>query len=698
MFVRCVLRAFAALCLLAGSVATATTNITFTRDEVAQMAALWETDCITISPLANTQYPTYTSNWQYIFPHTTISADGDIHTDMAVNSSGTGSSGNNTGEAPIICEVTNATTTQLSYLDSPTGDAAIFRGIFRLYTEHLGERHFELHPVTELDRWNGVSFTKDTDYHLNVASVADGATHTTSTLTGLIDGSETMSAAIETDNSHVDFVLPSPSVNYVQYDGTVLSPVTTDSTSSYFLVQPNLVPTAILRCRLVANSAAASSAAGLVANQTVTVNALTRTDMQAVGSQIASMSAGQSKTFPRPVELITLGLPAIGPTPTPSPTATPSGSSVANTASLPMSGASNGEGTGIPYPSTINLNGVPGTITSVSVTLNKLTHSFPEDLDILLVGPQGQNVMLMSDVGGSRGISKVNLTFSDSASSALGTGTIRSGTYLPTNLNPSGDKDAFPAPAPPKPFGSTMSIFHGTDPNGTWKLFVLDEFTSGSGSIGGGWSITIGTELAPPTSAVSRKNHGFAGNFDVNLPLIGTPGIESRYGGAAGNYQMVATFAAPVTFNSASVTSGAGSVVNASSSGNQITVNLTGVTTAQKIVVTIFGVNDGVNTGSVAIPMSILVGDTNTDGFVDAIDVAQTKSQSGTAVSSLNFREDVNVDSFIDSTDTSLVKSRSGGSLPTKTIPARESDDFESLIDKRRDIHDRTFVPRMNHE
>src|SRR5690349_13554805 len=98
MFVRCALRAFAALCLLIGSIATATTNITFTRDEVAEMAALWETDCSTISALANSQYPTYNSNWQYIFPHSTISADGDIHTDMAVDSSGTGSAGNNTGE------------------------------------------------------------------------------------------------------------------------------------------------------------------------------------------------------------------------------------------------------------------------------------------------------------------------------------------------------------------------------------------------------------------------------------------------------------------------------------------------------------------------------------------------------------------------------------------------------------------------
>jgi len=67
------------------------TTITFTRAEVAQMAALWETDTIAISPLANSQYPTYTTNWQYIFPHTNISTDGDVHAEMAVDSAGSGS-------------------------------------------------------------------------------------------------------------------------------------------------------------------------------------------------------------------------------------------------------------------------------------------------------------------------------------------------------------------------------------------------------------------------------------------------------------------------------------------------------------------------------------------------------------------------------------------------------------------------------
>ena len=289
------------------------------------MALLWETDTLTVSPLADAQYPAYgTSAWQYIFPHSNISADADVHTDMAVDSSGTGSSGNNTGASPIVCEVINATSTQLTHLQSLGATRATFRGIFRFYTEHGNERHFELHPLLGLYTWNGSAFVLDTDYHSNIDTDANGTTHSNTTLTGVIDGSQTVTATIENDNTKVDFSFPSPSVNYVQYKGIALSAVASDATSSYFLFRPDLVPTTTLRCRLIANTGAANAAAGLSVNQVVTVNALTRTDMGYVSSQIAAMTAGQTATFPRIVELIVLGLPGLAPpTPTPTATATP---------------------------------------------------------------------------------------------------------------------------------------------------------------------------------------------------------------------------------------------------------------------------------------------------------------------------------------------------------------------------------------
>src|SRR5437016_8039235 len=91
------------------------TVMTNTRPEIAQMAGLWEVDSVQISPLANAQYPTFTATWEYIVPHTSFSADGDIHNNMAVDSSGAGSTGNNGGTAsPIVAEIINATQAQLT--------------------------------------------------------------------------------------------------------------------------------------------------------------------------------------------------------------------------------------------------------------------------------------------------------------------------------------------------------------------------------------------------------------------------------------------------------------------------------------------------------------------------------------------------------------------------------------------------------
>src|SRR5207249_7841118 len=115
---------------------------------------------------------------------------------------------------------------------------------------------------------------------------------------------------------------PSPSVNYVQYDGVALSGLLSDSVSFYFWFRPNLVPSATVRCRVLTNTPAATSATGLSSNLAITVNALTRTDMLVISNQIASLVANQSSTLPRPVELITLAL--TGPSAAPYLTVSPS--------------------------------------------------------------------------------------------------------------------------------------------------------------------------------------------------------------------------------------------------------------------------------------------------------------------------------------------------------------------------------------
>ena len=167
-----------------------------------------------------------------------------------------------------------------------------------------------------------------------------------------------------------------------------------------------------------------------------------------------------------------------------------------------------------------------------------------------------------------------------------------------------------------------------------------------------------------PTLVVSRKIHGGTPR-DITLPLTGNSGIECRSGGATNDYQVVYTFPSAVTFNNAGITAGAGILSSSSGSGTTtVTVNLTGVTNAQRITVTLQAVSDGTNTGNLDIPMAVLVGDVTGNGSVNSTDVSLTKLQSGQAVTNANFREDVNASGSINATDVSLVKLKTGTALP----------------------------------
>ena len=169
-----------------------------------------------------------------------------------------------------------------------------------------------------------------------------------------------------------------------------------------------------------------------------------------------------------------------------------------------------------------------------------------------------------------------------------------------------------------------------------------------------------------PLAAVSRKTHGSAGTFDINLPLSGNVGVECRSGGPTNDYRIVLTFGDAVTFTGASVTSGIGSVSSSSGSGTTTVIaDLTGVANAQKITLTLTNVNNGLSTMAVNVPMGVLLGDTSGNGIVNATDVSQTKSRSGQAIDASNFRSDVNLNNSINGTDVSTIKSKVGTALPS---------------------------------
>ena len=148
-----------------------------------------------------------------------------------------------------------------------------------------------------------------------------------------------------------------------------------------------------------------------------------------------------------------------------------------------------------PYPSNISVSGLQGKLAKVSVTLNKINHSFPGDIDVLLGSPDGKTLVLMSDVGSSGRLTDVTLNFSDAGAANLPTNAqITAGTYKPTdNDSQPGDLDNFPAPAPTASPGDELADFNGIDPNGTWSLYIVDDAGGDSGMVSGGWSISIQT-------------------------------------------------------------------------------------------------------------------------------------------------------------------------------------------------------------
>jgi hypothetical protein len=174
-------------------------------------------------------------------------------------------------------------------------------------------------------------------------------------------------------------------------------------------------------------------------------------------------------------------------------------------------------------------------------------------------------------------------------------------------------------------------------------------------------------------SVVSRKTHGGAGTFDVDLPLIGrSGGIESRTGGPNGDYTLVFNFVNPLTsVGSATVTRGIGTIASSSidvsdPTGSTYLVNLTGVNNAQAISVSLNNVTDstGVSSSAISTQVGVLLGDVNASGRVDAADVSLVRQQTLQPITSSNFREDINVSGRIDAADVSIVRQETLTSLP----------------------------------
>lgn len=103
-----------------------------------------------------------------------------------------------------------------------------------------------------------------------------------------------------------------------------------------------------------------------------------------------------------------------------------------------------------------------------------ITHTWDSDIDVTLISPDGTEVDLTSDNGGS-GDDYTSTVFRDDATEAITAGSAPfTGTYLPEQA---------------------LTTFNGIDANGDWILRVCDDASGDTGTLNS-WSITFD---APPT-------------------------------------------------------------------------------------------------------------------------------------------------------------------------------------------------------
>ncbi|GCL41010.1 beta strand repeat-containing protein [Dolichospermum planctonicum] len=236
-----------------------------------------------------------------------------------------------------------------------------------------------------------------------------------------------------------------------------------------------------------------------------------------------------------------------------------------NFISIPDGGASD------PYPSIINVSGISGSLTKLTVTLTNLNHAWTNDIDVLLVSPTGANSILMSDVGGSSDLTNVTLTFDATATSSLSDfDAISSGTYRPTNFDFDGfdDPDFFDSPAPAGPYNTDFSVFNGTDPNGEWRLYIVDDTRGDMGNVDGGWSLSIEAEEGIIDG--NDSNNTLDGNildntvsgFGGNDTLKGSAGDDTLDGGAGNDTADYSQLGQSITFSPTGIITKGGGLGN----------------------------------------------------------------------------------------------------------------------------------------
>jgi subtilisin-like proprotein convertase family protein len=175
------------------------------------------------------------------------------------------------------------------------------------------------------------------------------------------------------------------------------------------------------------------------------------------------------------------------------------------------------------------VNGVGELITDVNVVIEGLFHSYPDDIDVMLEGPGGQKVMLMSDACGGHGMNAYGIVWDDEAPALMpdeGPGDVCAATrQRPTDRQPG---DSLPPPAPPGAYLTSLSVFDLTDPSGTWRLWVADDAINGEGFFTGHFVVQLTTRQRASTAfTVASADVAEGGSVDLTVMRTGATSYTS---------------------------------------------------------------------------------------------------------------------------------------------------------------------------
>jgi len=181
------------------------------------------------------------------------------------------------------------------------------------------------------------------------------------------------------------------------------------------------------------------------------------------------------------------------------------------------------------YPLAATVEGVTGTITEMRLTLNYFYHDRPEDVDVLLVSPNFNSIIVMSDAGSIFPVpaeTGADLTFTDFATRDLPENApITAGLYRPTNYD---FDDYFPDEPPDNaPTHDTiMGLVNSGDVNGMWRVYIVDDTFGAEGGVFSGFSMTFITGGPGPAAP-------------------GTPDLPAQYDRGLSNTDNVTNNGAP---------------------------------------------------------------------------------------------------------------------------------------------------------